>query len=156
MISTTAEYALRVMTILNQHPGEGLVRAGQIAAESGVPLPYVATIMHRLRHEGLVTGKRGRGGGFQLSGARGAMTVRDVISVFDDVEAKKTCVMGHPICGVTRDCPVHSEWAHALDAYERFLDTMTLDRLAGIQDVAQARGRGRSKRTIGRKPRQRS
>ena len=136
MVSRTAEYALRIMVVLQRHAGGGYTLARDIAAESGVPAPYVSTILHRLRHAGLVAGERGLGGGYSLKVPAAKIKVYDIITVFDDVEGHRRCVLGHQVCNVTEGCPVHDMWSDILCTYNRFLHEMTLEKLAAARRIS--------------------
>jgi Rrf2 family iron-sulfur cluster assembly transcriptional regulator len=144
MISKTAAYALRAMAVLQRHATEGPVVGSDIAAEGGIPLPYVGSIMNRLRTARLVRGSRGRGGGYSLRIEARAVNVERIVSVFDDVEVQRVCVLGHTACDSTTGCPVHEMWSDVLTAYDRFLNEMTLERLAAIQQLKEP---AKSKRT---------
>ncbi len=66
MFSQTTEYALRAMTWLALVRGH-LVPTGELAERTKVPMHYLAKVLQQLAAGGLVTGRRGVGGGYKLS-----------------------------------------------------------------------------------------
>jgi Rrf2 family nitric oxide-sensitive transcriptional repressor len=66
MFSQTTEYALRATTWLAITPGQ-LVSTGELAERTRVPMHYLAKVLQQLAAGGLVTGRRGVGGGYKLA-----------------------------------------------------------------------------------------
>lgn len=73
MFSQTTEYALRATTWLALTPGH-LVSTGELAERTKVPAHYLAKVLQQLATAGLVTGRRGVGGGYKL--ARGPEEIK--------------------------------------------------------------------------------
>jgi hypothetical protein len=65
MLSRTAEYALRAIVWLSDHP-ETSVTGQALAAATQVPPDYLAKVMQSLVRAGLVEAQRGKNGGFSL------------------------------------------------------------------------------------------
>ena len=63
MLSTTAEYALRIMIALSEAPA-GAVTSEKISRITQVPTDYAVKVLQQLGRAGLVKAQRGRGGGF--------------------------------------------------------------------------------------------
>jgi DNA-binding IscR family transcriptional regulator len=54
MFSHSTEYAIQALTYLAQQPAGSLSRAGEIAAETQIPLPYLRKLLKNLTDERLV------------------------------------------------------------------------------------------------------
>ena len=67
MISTKGRYALRVMIELAISNPDEYVPLKQIADNQQISEKYLEAIIKNLVREGLVTGLRGKGGGYKLS-----------------------------------------------------------------------------------------
>ena len=66
MLSQTAEYALRAMTQLAvDAPNAGTTR--DVAKRTQVPPAYLSKVLQHMRRAGLVTSRRGVGGGVKLA-----------------------------------------------------------------------------------------
>ncbi len=129
MLSQTAEYALRAMVTLANSEG-GARTAQEIAAESHVPLDYLAKILHSLAKAGLVTAQRGRGGGFQPVARASELTVLEVVSAVDPLKRIKTCPLGIQSHGENL-CPLHRKLDDALKTVEEAFGSTTIRSLVG-------------------------
>ena len=66
IVSTKGRYALRVMVELAQHQGEGYVPLNVIAERQEISEKYLESILKVLVQDELLSGLRGRGGGYRL------------------------------------------------------------------------------------------
>ncbi len=87
VISQTAEHALRAIVCLAANPGQRLT-AEKIARATRVPAPHLSFILTCLRRAGLLRAQRGRSGGCQLARPPSAITVLDIVQVFQSLRSK--------------------------------------------------------------------
>ncbi len=84
ILSRAAEVALAALPLL---PGPGAHAKGrgvrELAEAAGVPAPFLAQVLKRLAHAGLLRSKRGRTGGFVLGRPSSEITVADVVLALD-------------------------------------------------------------------------
>jgi Rrf2 family protein len=84
MFSQTLEYALRAMTqVANEAPGPSTTQG--LAKSADVPGAYLAKVVQTLRHGGLVTTRRGVGGGVRLSRPARRISLLDVINAVEPI-----------------------------------------------------------------------
>ena len=115
--SQTAEYALRAVVCLADHPGQALTTAA-IAGHTHVPSNYLSKVLQTLARGGLVTARRGLHGGFTLSRPATAMSVLDVVTAVDPVRRIHECPLG--AAGHGRQlCALHRRMDDALAQLER-------------------------------------
>jgi Rrf2 family protein len=129
MLSQTAEYALRAVVALatgTQDPRT----AQDISRESKVPLDYLSKVLSSLSRAGIVTGQRGRGGGFQAARPPARLTVLEVVTAVDPLKRIKTCPLGLKAHG-TKLCPLHRKLDDALASVEKAFEETTIESLAG-------------------------
>ena len=127
MISQTAEYALRAIVYLADHPDQAHT-AEAIAQGTKVPVGYLAKIMQILTKAGLVTSQRGLYGGFTLKRASRELSVYDVVQCIDPINRIHSCpleVEGHD----TALCPLHHTLDTAMVATENQFKKMTIHQL---------------------------
>src|SRR5438270_2741518 len=93
MLSQTAEYALRAMVALATRRGQART-AHDLAEAARVPLDYLSKVLNSLVRAGLISGQRGRGGGFQSVRSPGEITVLQVVSAVDPLRRFRTCPLG--------------------------------------------------------------
>ncbi|HOE97619.1 MAG TPA: Rrf2 family transcriptional regulator [Candidatus Sumerlaeota bacterium] len=109
IISRTAQYALRSMTLLAiQHDR---VTVKDLAQEVGAPQPYLARIIMLLADKGLVDARRGPGGGLRLARPAEEIRLIDIVSLFDGSKLFEECALGLPGCREgEHPCPIHDQW----------------------------------------------
>ncbi|MET8243109.1 Rrf2 family transcriptional regulator [Streptomyces sp. NPDC005202] len=82
-ISARADYAVRAVLELAVRQEDGPVKAEAIAAAQAIPHKFLEGILGDLRRAGVVTSRRGGGGGYGLARDASAITVADVIRAVD-------------------------------------------------------------------------
>lgn len=126
MISKTAEYALRAITILAGQP-ESPASADSLAKKTKVPRRYLTRVMQDLAAAGLVNSRSGPGGGYVLAKAIDELTILDVISAVAPLERITSCPLG--LASHTSLCPLHAELDRAYAATEAAFSAVTIKQL---------------------------
>jgi Rrf2 family nitric oxide-sensitive transcriptional repressor len=127
MISQTAEYALRAIVFLADHPEEATT-AEAIAEGTKVPVGYLAKIMQGMSKAGLVTSQRGLYGGFKLVKEPKQLTVYEVVQAVDPIARITTCPLGLEGHG-NKLCPLHRGLDNAMGAMEMAFKKMSIHHL---------------------------
>jgi Rrf2 family protein len=110
MLSNTGEYALRAVIHLAEHEGEGPVRVEDVARALDVPRNYLSKILNALVKRGILVSCRGPRGGFELAMPATEISLFDVVSEFDSMEARRECLLGRGECSDANPCAVHDLW----------------------------------------------
>ncbi len=126
MLNQSAEYALRVVVHLAGLQPERASRAAELAEELGIPANYLSKVLHQLAAEGILSSRRGRGGGFRLARPAARLRLADVIAPFDDLGSQKTCVLGQSVCSDGRPCKAHHLWRPLSASISSFLAKTTV------------------------------
>lgn len=127
MISRTAEYALRAVVYLAEHPREAST-AAEIAEGSRAPLGYLVKILVRLGRAGIVASRRGRKGGFVLGRDAAQITMHDIIAACEPPPRVLECPDdGCRALGTT--CPLYQRLREAGELEMRYFRGITLRRL---------------------------
>lgn len=125
LISRTAQYALRAMTLLAAQEGRMTVK--QLASAVGAPQPYLARIIMTLADTGMVDARRGPGGGLRLGRETSKITLMEIVTCFDGSSLFDECALGLPGCGNSdHKCPVHDEWGSIRDRIKSWWADTTL------------------------------
>ena len=131
MISTKGRYALRVMIELAQREGEGYVALKDVARRQEISEKYLEAIMKRLVQEGLVTGLRGKGGGYQLSKPAAACTAGEILRATENTLTPVSCQgLGEGGCPRGEKCPTLPMWRELNGLIQDYFDRTTLAHLA--------------------------
>ena len=67
LVSTKGRYALRVMVDLAEHQAAGRIPLKEIAARQGISEKYLENILATLVRANMLSGMRGKGGGYVLT-----------------------------------------------------------------------------------------
>ena len=92
LISTKGRYALRVMIDLAEHQADGFIPLKVIAQRQEISEKYLENIIKLLVKAKLLTGVRGKGGGYQLAKAPEQYTVESILRVTEDSIAPVSCL----------------------------------------------------------------
>jgi Rrf2 family transcriptional regulator, iron-sulfur cluster assembly transcription factor len=143
LLSNTAQYSLRAMIYLSGREGDGPIRVDEIADQLDVPRNYLSKILHALVRERVLRSLRGPHGGFQLARPAEAITLYDVVAPFDDIEARRTCLLGRNECSDVHPCAIHALWKDTATEVAKFFRETTLDdvarnaeRLSGLMNAS--------------------
>jgi Rrf2 family transcriptional regulator, nitric oxide-sensitive transcriptional repressor len=127
MISQTAEYALRAVLCLAQHPKQVLT-TDQVARMTRVPRGYLSKVLQALRRAGLVQAQRGIGGGHMLKLPLEKLSILHVVNAVDPLRRINACPLSlqehnHEMCAL------HRRLDQAMQAAEQAFGAATLAEL---------------------------
>lgn len=106
MLSPMTGYAATALAWLAAQ-GSGPSQVRDIAESAKVPAPYLSKIIHQLARKGLVTTRRGVGGGVVLVLDPKELTLYDIAEALDDDILHPKCALGAAECSDARACPAH-------------------------------------------------
>jgi Rrf2 family protein len=95
-VSSKSRYALMALVELDRRSrgSRRPVRLGDLARGRGIPEPFLEQLFASLRRAGLVTGRRGAGGGFTFARRPDQVTVLDVVRTLDGGGEADGCTPG--------------------------------------------------------------
>ena len=133
MISTKGRYALRVMVDMAEHAGEGYLPLRDIAQRQEISEKYLESILKTLVKNRLLSGLRGKGGGYRLTRAPEDYTVEEILRLTEDSLAPVACLEeGAEPCPRAAHCRTLGLWTGLYGVIERYLSSVTLaDLIAG-------------------------
>ena len=131
MLSQTAEYALRAVLAVASAGKDQPIGAARLATKLGIPQNYLSKTLHQLAKAGVLESTRGKSGGFQLARPAGKISLLEVVSPFDDVTGRRTCLMGQPVCSDHNSCAAHERWKEVAERTAEFFRDTTVADLAG-------------------------
>ena len=127
MISTKGRYALRVLTDMAEHQTEGYVPLKEIAARQEISEKYLESIVKTLVQAGILTGLRGKGGGYRLGVSPEQCTVGRVLRLTEGSLAPVACLEDNaPSCVRMADCRTLPMWQGLNDMINEYLDRFTI------------------------------
>ena len=129
-ITRASDYAVRVMILLAGLPPGSTVRQSAISHATDVSEHFLAKVLHRLVHSGLVRSQRGSGGGFKLAVPPSSVSLLDVVQAIEGPLRLNQCLQEGPACNRKSWCPAHQVWAEAQAALVNVLGAASMATLA--------------------------
>ena len=127
LISTKGRYALRVMIDLAEHQAEGFIPLKVIAQRQDISEKYLESIIKQMVKAKLVSGLRGKGGGYRLTKAPEQYTVGSILRITEDSMAPVACLeSGSEACPRAAECRTLSLWRGLDKVINDYLDDFTL------------------------------
>ena len=127
LISTKGRYALRVMVDMAEHPSDGYLPLKAIAQRQEISEKYLESIIKLLVRAGLLTGLRGKGGGYKLTRAPQDYAVGDILRVTEESLAPVACLEpGADACSRGAECRTLSLWKGLDKVINDYLDNVTV------------------------------
>lgn len=135
-LSKLTDYAVVVLTRLEEAEEGGVLTAPGLAATTGLGEPTVSKVLKTLAHAGLVEGRRGAAGGYRLTRPLAEMPLTDVITAIDGPIALTACVDNSVgLCEAEATCPVRGRWDPVNDAIRRALSGISIADLARVPAI---------------------
>lgn len=125
MISTRGRYALRVMLDLAQQNSDSFIPLSEIASRQDISIKYLEIILKNLVAGGLLTGHRGKSGGYKLTRDPSEINVYDILILSEGTLAPVACLASE-----ADECPRKGACV-TLPMWSKF-DNMVRDFFSGI------------------------
>jgi len=144
LLSKRCEYGLRAMLYLASMdekadaddgppaPTREYVSIQAVSDDLDIGFSFLTKVFQQLNEAGLLTSKRGRGGGVALTRPPADVNIYDIVVAIDGDALFNECVLGLPGCGEAEPCPLHEHWT---DERERMEAKFRGTSLAEVPDV---------------------
>ena len=130
LVSTKGRYALRVMVDLAEHQANGRTPLKEIAERQSISEKYLENILATLVRNGVLSGMRGKGGGYCLTKAPDQFTVGQILRLTEGSLAPVACLDGRKGCERASECPTIGMWDKLDTMISEYLDGITIADLA--------------------------
>lgn len=131
MISTRGRYALRVMIDLAEQKKGGYIPLKEIAARQEISEKYLESILKLLVKGKVLTGLRGKGGGYRLNKSPSEYTVTDILELTEETLAPVACLdKDVEPCSRAAQCKTLAMWKGLDKLIRDYFDNITLADLA--------------------------
>ncbi|OIO10820.1 MAG: hypothetical protein AUJ52_03215 [Elusimicrobia bacterium CG1_02_63_36] len=141
-ISSSVEYATRIMVRLSELGDEETASAERLSVSENVPRDYVDQILQRLRRAGLVLSRRGALGGYRLARAPGGISIGNILHAVDDGVFESVCdkyADGSNQCAHTEGCSIRPVWRRLELLVDDYLSKVSLTQLTETEDCVSSR-----------------
>ena len=136
-ISTKGRYALRLMLDLAVHNTGELVKIKDISARENISEKYLESIVKTLVRADVLTGLRGKGGGYRLRKSPDQYGVREILSLLEGPLVPVACLgPGDQSCDRMTSCRTLPLWQGLEQVIQEYLDKYTIADLMARDDSA--------------------
>jgi len=141
-LSKRTQYSLRALYALTRHYGKGPLLVGTMAEEEVIPKKFLDQILLSLKNQGLVSSKKGKGGGYQLAQPPSKITVGNLIRMIEGPLAPLPCASETRFrkcdeCPDIKTCGTRIVMREVRDAVAGILDNITLEQVCRKVDQAK-------------------
>ena len=128
-------YAIRAVVLIASEPGKRWPLR-TIAEGTGAPEAFMAKVLQKLVHAGILDSVKGHGGGFGSPKHKAPrLKLGDVVAAIDGDALFKGCALGFPRCDDRKPCPVHDKVVQVRTGVQGILgDTLIADLGYGLSD----------------------
>jgi Rrf2 family protein len=158
VLSQKTRYALKALLELASLPAGATLSSAEISARRTIPVKFLESILVELKRDGLVYGRRGRMGGYQLARRAEAISFGAVIRLIEGPLALLPCASVTQFrrcadCHETGACELQTIFRALRDSTSAILDGWTVaDALARSRASEGSGGSLSPKRAGGDKP----
>ena len=133
MISTKGRYAIRLMLDLAMNYAGEPIRLKDVAQRQNISEKYLESIVKLLVKGGVLTGIRGKGGGYRLNSAPEQIRIGQILLLTEGTLSPVACLTeGASPCERMAECRTRSMWQGLDQVIQNYLNQYTLsDLLAG-------------------------
>ncbi len=156
MLSRRTKYALKALLFLAREEPQRPVLISHVASREMIPKKFLEAILLDLKHQGLLSSKKGKGGGYFLAKSAEDITLGQVIRFLDGPLAPIGCVskMAYVRCEECVDeetCGIRQVMQRVRDQTAAILDSTSLaDVVRTVSSVERTESRERILRRAGR------
>jgi len=130
-ISKRTQYGLKAMLALARRYRSGPVLIADLSREEGIPLKFLEAILLKLKGQGLLESKKGKGGGYHLCRPPSTVTLGSVIRMMEGPLAPLPCASETAFqpceeCTDVETCGTRIIMRQVRDAMAAVLDHTTL------------------------------
>ena len=121
MISTRGRYALRTLVDMAEHQSDGFIPLKEVAQRQEISGKYLESIVKDLVKNGIVTGTRGKGGGYRLCREPDRINIGEVLCFMEGSLAPVSCLeAGADPCERAPQCRTLNFWRGLDDTIRRY------------------------------------
>ncbi len=131
MLSQKSRYALKALLELAAQPQGATLSSAAISVRQSIPTKFLEAILAEMQRNGVVRGRRGRGGGYQLARSAAEISFGGVVRLMQGPLGLLPCVSvsRHRRCSDCHDndtCELKKLFRSVRDSTSAILDAWTL------------------------------
>ena len=133
LLTKETDYVVRAVMNLAVNDKNGFISSKGIADNENIPFPFLRRILQRLIKEGIVESKEGLGGGVKLNVRPGAVSISDLIKIFQGDIKISQCMFRNRLCENRSKCVLRRRLLKIEEKLAREFEKITVGGL--LRDV---------------------
>jgi len=130
-ISLGAAYGMHALMFMVRHITQLPMTSTNMAKAEGIPVKYLAKILHRLTTADIIKASKGVVKGYSLAKSPDQISLLDVLEAIEGRRLFKECVMKHCACeGTQANCIIYEEWLRVTSRFAKFLAQTSIESAA--------------------------
>jgi Rrf2 family protein len=134
MMTAKGKYCLKALACLASLEPGAKMQAIDIAKKYHIPKNFLNVILNDLRHAGIISSKKGPGGGYMLARGASEILIGDIVRLIDGPLAPLACASRTAYracrdCADIRRCTIRLMMLRVRDAVSAVLDSTTVAHL---------------------------
>jgi len=117
-----------MMLELGKVPNGSFLPIADLAKRAGIQKPYLAKLAKQFVKKGLLEGRKGPGGGVQLSKLGREANFYDVCVAVNEPITRERCFLSKTACNRSSPCPFHARWGQICGDAMKFLKSSNVCR----------------------------
>ena len=131
MISMKTKYALKALAALAESRERGSLQIAELASSENIPKKFLEAILLALRNQGILSSRKGPGGGYALAVEPASLTIGRIVRSFEGDLAPVQCLGDAapakcPECADLASCGIRLVMTEVKEAICSVLDRTTL------------------------------
>lgn len=153
MISMRSKYAIKALTHMARAGAGETFLISELAEAEGIPKKFLEAILLALKGQGILSSRKGPGGGYRLARLPSEITLGSIIRAFEGDLAPVPCLSGNfsgscPECMDGEACSIRLVMADVQQAVSSIIDTVTLSDMIQRSEFERQRRAGQPDFTI--------
>ncbi len=108
LLTRDTDYAVRAVVSIARHR-DGVVSAVDLVRELKIPRPFLRKILQALTRRGILRSRKGIGGGFELNRNPVAITLVDIMEIFQAPLSLNECLFRKKACPHRKTCALRKK-----------------------------------------------
>jgi Rrf2 family protein len=131
MISMRSKYAIKALSFMARSRDKESYLIAELAAAENIPKKFLEAILLTLKSQGILSSRKGPGGGYWLAKAPATITLGNIIRAFEGDLAPVQCLSENasgscPECSDLATCATRLVMADVQKAVSAIVDNVTL------------------------------
>jgi Rrf2 family protein len=128
-LTRRGDYGVSAVYYIAQYPKGCFISVDEISVKSEISKPYLSKILQDLCRGGILSSRRGTGGGFTLARLAQEISLKNIIDIIEGKICIVTCLNSPDQCSRSDRCPISPFWNEVQGFIDELMDSITIEDL---------------------------